>query len=389
MLDGEQRAALAVVRSLGRAGYPVHVCSVARRSLAGGSRYALGESLVPSPLQDADGFARAVAALLARIGSTILLPVTEASALAILERRDAFAGVTIPLPSLDRFRAICDKEAVLREAEKIGFSVPRQQVLSEADSLSRALEGLSFPLAIKPARSVVDGGAARRVTGVQYARSHDEAAGVIANTSPAAFPVLLQEIIDGPGVGVFLLCWEGKTRAVFGHRRIREKPPSGGVSVYRESISVPPSLLDLCTRLLAAFDWEGVAMIELKMDRDTGRVCLMEINGRFWGSLQLAVDAGVDFPRLLLACATRACEPPVREYRLGVRSRWWWGDVDQLLTRLRPFRPDRFLPPSASSRLRAVLDFLVLWRPGDHNEILRLNDPMPFFRETRDWLRGR
>ena len=83
-------------------------------------------------------------------------------------------------------------------------------------------------------------------------------------------------------------------RAVFAHRRLREKPPSGGVSVYRESVAPDPSLVARAAALLAGLGWRGVAMVEMKTDARTGTPYLMEVNGRFWGSLQLAVDAGVD-----------------------------------------------------------------------------------------------
>ena len=79
--------------------------------------------------------------------------------------------------------------------------------------------------------------------------------------------------------------------------------------------------------------------------------------------------------------------PP--DYRAGVRSRWWWGDVDHLLARLRRSRAELSLPPDAPSLGRAVAEFLVPWRQGDRSEILRLSDPLPFFRETVNWFRGR
>ena len=60
----------------------------------------------------------------------------------------------------------------------------------------------------------------------------------------------------------------------------------------------------------------------------------MEVNGRFWGSLELAVDAGVDFPFLAfqLARGIRPDAPP--EYQPGVKNRWILGDLDHLLLRL-------------------------------------------------------
>ena len=87
-------------------------------------------------------------------------------------------------------------------------------------------------------------------------------------------------------------------------------------------------------RMLGPIGWHGVAMMEYKQDRRTGEFVLMEVNGRFWGSLQLAVDAGVDFP--FLACQLARGVPPEapRAVRLGVKNRWLLGDLDHLLLRL-------------------------------------------------------
>src|SRR5581483_9187887 len=106
-------------------------------------------------------------------------------------------------------------------------------------------------------------------------------------------------------------------------------------------------------------------------------------------SLQLAVDAGVDFPALLVSLALGRRPEPVLSYRVGVRSRWWLGDLDHLLARLRHSPSDLALPPGSPGRLRAALDFLTLWRPGDRSEIFRWSDPRPGLREALQWLQGR
>jgi predicted ATP-grasp superfamily ATP-dependent carboligase len=388
VLDGSERSALAVVRSLGRAGYAVHVGASARRSLAGGSRYCLTETALPHPLTDGSAYADAVRGIVDRTGADLLIPVTEASALQVLEHRRSFGKTIIPFPTLAAFQRICDKIEVLRIAESLGISAPSRRDVGSRAELAQATRSLRFPVVLKPSRSVSDAGGVRQKLGVTYALTPEDLAMAVARIEAGAFPLMLQERIEGPGVGIFLLRWGGVTRAAFAHRRLREKPPSGGVSVYRESIPLPADLLARSEALLSCFDWEGVAMVEYKVDARTGAPYLMEVNGRFWGSLQLAIDAGVDFPRLLLACALGRCEPQVREYRSGIRSRWWWGDIDHLLARMRRSRQALALPPSAPSRLRAAVEFLTLWRPGDRSEILRLNDPVPFLRETLEWVRA-
>jgi predicted ATP-grasp superfamily ATP-dependent carboligase len=204
-----------------------------------------------------------------------------------------------------------------------------------------------------------------------------------------AYPVLLQERIVGPGVGIFLLLWEDEVVAAFSHRRIREKPPSGGVSVYRESHPLDPALLERSVALLRAFGWRGVAMVEYKVDAASGTPYIMEINGRFWGSLQLALDAGVDFPALLLEAAAGRKPRPVLGYRTGVRLRWTWGEVDHLLARARRSREELALTEDEPGLGGAVARFLAAFGPGSRDEVFRPSDPLPALRETLDWLRGR
>jgi len=149
--------------------------------------------------------------------------------------------------------------------------------------------------------------------------------------------------------------------------------------VYRESIPLDDALVGPGLRLLDALDWQGVAMVECKRDLITGRHVIMEVNGRFWGSLQLAIDAGVDFPALLVRCVAGERVPECRAYRVGVRSRWFWGDVDHLYLRLRGAQ--------SGSRFQALRDFFRVHPGRDRSEVWRWRDPAPFAVETLQWLR--
>jgi predicted ATP-grasp superfamily ATP-dependent carboligase len=386
--DGEQRAALAVVRSLGRAGYRPFVCSTTGRSLAGSSRFAVGETAVPDPLGNPVRFGEAVLELARGRNARLVLASTDAALLALLPLRERFTDIELPFVDDARFRGISDKALLMATAPEFGIAVPRQCPAPDRQAAEVAARGLTYPLVLKPVRSVGERGGRRVRLGVRQVLNAGELAAALDSLPDVAYPILLQERVVGPGVGVFLLMWNGQLKAAFSHRRIREKPPSGGVSVYRESIPLDPELLARSRALLDRFEWHGVAMIEYKLDETSGTPYLMEINGRFWGSLQLAVDAGVDFPALLAALALGGDPAPVMSYRTGVRSRWWLGDVDHLLARLRRSPQELSLPPGAPGRWRALADFLTV-RGSDRNEILRLGDPGPFFHEAGQWLRGR
>lgn len=387
--DGTQRSALAVVRSLGRAGHAVFVCAVRTPSIAGESRHAVAQATVADPLDAPAQFVSDVQARIEQWRIDMVIPITEAALLALLPEREQL-GASLPFPDADTFRAAADKSALMSAAPRAGIAAPRQIVLHSATELE-ALDPslLDFPVVLKPSRSVRERQGRRVAMGVRHAADLVELRRAVAEMGDAAFPLLVQQRIIGPGTGVFLLIWDGRVLASFAHRRLREKPPSGGVSVYSESIHADPDLVERSRRLLEALGWNGVAMVEYKRDSSSGVPYLMEVNGRFWGSLQLAIDAGVDFPALLVAAASGEAPEPVTTYRAGTRSRWWWGDVDHLLARWRRSASSLALPPGSPSRLRATLDFLRFWHPHDRSDVFRINDPRPFFRETIEWFHRR
>ena len=372
--DGDERSSLAAARSLCAAGHQVLVASTSRWDLAANAR---GVEAVPIGItagRDPGRFAAIILALAEHRAVDLLLPVTDASVEALLARaRDLPRGVRLPFPTLTTWRAATDKDGVLALAEASGLGIPdTRRIPSPTDTLVLP-DPAFFPAVLKPHRSVVAGAASsgtpHRVVPVA---DRDECVRALRQMPASAYPVLVQREVRGPGEGLFLLRWNGRIVAAFAHRRLREKPPWGGVSVYRESIALPPALLAAGTALLERLDWQGVAMIECKYDLAMNRHILMEINGRLWGSLQLAIDAGVDFPRLLVECATGPLPVPVTEYRVGVRSRWFWGDVDHLYLRLR----------HGPGRLAALAAFLR-HRPGqDREEIWRWRDPRPFIVES-------
>lgn len=387
--DGEHRAALAVVRSLGHAGYDPIVVSPRRRPLAGASRHARAVRIAPDPLSAPVAFVDALRRIAKLEDVRVLIPTTEAAALAVLGARDKFPEIVIPLPDFRTFSRLCDKDDVLRTAAHMGINVPAQVVIADRSEGERLdLDRLTYPVVLKPSRSIGAENGHKVRQGVSYAANADALRSKLRALSAAAYPLLLQQRIVGHGVGIFVLRWNERIIASFSHQRLREKPPAGGVSVYAESIDADPGLLKQSVELLSAFDWNGAAMVEYKIETTTGTPFLMEVNGRFWGSLQLAVDAGVDFPALLVRAALGETVNAVRDYQIGTRTRWWWGDVDHVLARVRHRREDLALGTDAPTTWQTLRSFFN-WRRADRSEILRWDDPRPFLRESLQWFSRR
>ena len=233
----------------------------------------------PDALREPDAFLTAVADAVRRYDARVVVPVTEPSCFALLDATSSMHGAIIAGPSLAAFQAISDKEHMLAVAREVGLATPTQiRIERPADVDGAALDDLPYPVVLKPSRSVRGG----TIHSVAYASTPTALRHRIGALAESAFPLLVQQRVVGPGTGVFLLRWDGRVLATFAHRRLRESPPSGGASVYSESIDADPELVAGAARLLDRFDWRGVAMLELKRDARTGTAYVMEVNGRFW-----------------------------------------------------------------------------------------------------------
>lgn len=386
--DGDTRPALAVTRALGQLGHEVIVAAERHPSLASVSRYCSRQETYPSLQREPGAFAAKVSAIASRYSVDVVLPVTEITTLLLAEGRQLLPpNCTTPLPATESIRIANDKAQVLRLADEVGVPTPTTIVADSASALP-SVERLSFPIVVKPARSRVRMADCWMSTSVSYAHDPDELSRRLASLPPHAFPVLLQERIIGPGVGVFACFQDGHPIALFSHRRLREKPPSGGISVLCESVPLDSIATDHAVRLLARLDWRGVAMVEFKRDHRDGSLRLMEINGRLWGSLQLAIDAGVNFPALQLAVARGLDVPLTAEYRNGVRSRWLGGDLDVLMMTMLRSQRDLDLPDRSVSRVGVLVNFLKFLGKDLHYEIERPDDWRPARLEWRRKLCG-
>lgn len=380
--DGEQRTGLAVVRALGSRGHDVAVCSHENPSLAGTSKWARRRFHVPNPRVSAEAYLTAVKMAATAWAADIILPLTDQSNLVMLGQRAAFAPAIVPGPSLESFLHVSDKRRVLERARSMGIPTPEQIVITAAEANNPPIGDLEGPYAIKSAHLLQ--GAKRQH--VLYAKDRVELRQQIRSAPRDSYPLLVQRRIVGPGVGVFLLIDKGQRLATFAHERVREQPPSGGASVFSRSASVPPELINDAIRLLTAHNFSGAAMVEFKRERSTGIHYLMEINGRLWGSLQLAIDSGVDFPNLIVDLVSGRTPAPVTNYAVGVSLRSTWGDFDNVFMRMRHTPEALDMPPGAPGKLTALLDFFSPSFRG-HQEIFRMSDPAPFWFDSKRYLR--
>jgi len=358
--DGLWRKTLAAVRSLGRRGIPVIVGERTMWAPALWSRYAARRYLYPSARLRTERFLARLQQIVAREKVRVLLPMEEETLLIILRRRDAIDGsVAIPFAAPEKIERIRDKAQLFQLASSLGVPMPTTWYPETADEVAEIGRRAGFPLVVKPRVST-------GAVGLRYVRDAGELSAAWAEVH-ARFPrpIVQDYIPEGGGAfGASVLAGpQGERLASFVHRRLREYPVTGGASTLRVSVR-DPELIEFTFRILESVEWSGVAMAEFRRDPRDGLPKLIEVNARFWGALNLAIQAGVDFPFLLYRMALGERIEPVHDYREGVVGRWLLqGDLLHYLTN--------------PNRRRMKPSFWQFRGPDWHYDISSWRDPLP------------
>ncbi|OGP54046.1 MAG: hypothetical protein A2Y65_06265 [Deltaproteobacteria bacterium RBG_13_52_11] len=356
--DGHWRKTLAVVRSLGRRGVEVTVGESSRVATSLFSKYCSRRVVYPSVRRHPEAFLTFLRQELKEIPYDLVIPMEEETLLLLAQHREEFAPlVRLPIPPYQAIARVRDKGWLLRHASQQGIPIPQTSWVEDMANLNTIKDAIPPPWVIKPR---VSSGS----FGIAYVEREEDLSEAYRKVhSQFPFPLVQERIPpEGEAFGVSaLLDHKGQVKACFVHRRLREYPITGGPSTLRESVRYP-QIEELGIQLLQSLAWYGVAMVEFKVDPRDNQPKLMELNPRFWGSLALAIHAGVDFPYLLYKMAMGEEFEAIREYEVGARCRWLLpGDILHFLT-----NPKRFHLQPSFFQFRGTAD-----------DILSMDDPLP------------
>lgn len=367
--DGHFRKTLAVVRSLGRRGVPVTVGERTFLNTSFFSRYCAKRLVYPSPRRFPNQFIEFLLKEIKKNRYDCLFPMEEETLLLMAKYHSEISTYThLLISDLKRIEFVRDKRNLMQFAETHGISTPKTfqipptltlPLKGEGEGGGPDLSSIPIPAVIKPRISSGSFGIAyvkkKEDLIPSYQRVHER----------YPFPMIQEWIPDGGGVYGFsaLLDEASNIKAAFVHKKLRMYPVQGGPSTLREGVE-HPQIMELGLSLLKSLNWVGVGMVEFKVDPRDGIPKLMEVNPRFWGSLQLAIVSGVDFPYLLLKMARRESFDPILRYTVGKRCRWLLlGDLLHFLN-----NPHRFhLRPS----------FFQFFDPNTSYDIISRDDPFP------------
>lgn len=380
--DAERGSSICVIRSLGRAGYRVIAADSAPNSIGFRSRYVHETLVYPSPQRDPQGFIDCLLRAAIDREIDLIIPVTEPVIQPIAEARETIERIAaIALPSNSRLSVVTDKLRTIEMAKELGIPVPNTIVVNSAQQALRVAGSLTWPVVVKPNSSarLMPGSGVEKFE-VSYASCPEQLLRLVQGYEGRC-SVLLQEYCPGMGYGVELLMDKGDPIAAFSHRRLREFPITGGASSFRESVKLDERLYGYSVSLLRKIEWTGLAMVEYKVEG--AEPVLMEINGRVWGSLPLAVHSGVDFPllmtRLFLDGRDAVLPQSNDDYKIGLRCRDLQKDLMWIACVLIRRRKHAFL--NIPKRMEALGALVSLLSPVQKFDLWSLDDPLPAFAE--------
>lgn len=200
-------------------------------------------------------------------------------------------------------------------AKSLGVPIPKTFKPDSCLELDDIIDNIKYPCVLKKVNP--------NESGVVYCNNKNDLKKsffkIIQNKKQNYIPPIIQEYVNGTGTGYYGLFFEGNCLASFMHQRIHEFPITGGASTCAKSI-INNKLKLLGEKLLTGLKWNGVAMVEFKEDSNGGLV-LMEINPKFWGSLELSHKAGINFPYLYYLSAIGKAVPK-SSYKKDIYFEW-------------------------------------------------------------------
>jgi len=377
------RSFLSVIRSLGRKGITVHAANSLPEDLALYSKYITEYFLLP-PFSDADRWKSEVISIVEKGKYDLVIPTDDSPIILLhqikseIERRSR-----VYLLDTYAYTVTNNKLQTYFFCRSLGIRVPRYLMLSKDDDPEEILKEFTFPLIIKPVSSFSPDNLERKKL-VRIAWDKETFFLILKDLFSNNSSLIIQEYFEGTGIGLEILAFRGEILAAFQHIRIHEKRiwgirNIGGASTYRKSQPVDPFLMSQARKIIRELDYTGVAMLEFRKNFEKNESVLIEINGRFWGSLPLAVAAGADFPYFLYQLLVENQKTFPQKYTCNLFCRSITEDFYWIYDEITAHKPE--IKNQTGSIGKTVVEFFNIVLLRECNDTLVLDDLRPGIKE--------
>jgi len=277
-----------VIKSVSRSGYKPIVVVHRKMSWPSFSKYVYKRFKVANPYLNEKKYALQIAKIAMDENVSMIIPVGFIDNLVLAKYQDFFRNIILPIPSYESIKRVSNKANLGEIFSKIGIKYPKTIIFDPADL--EAINQLAFPLVSK--------GISDASTPFYLFNKH-HLSRLLKENNNKNEKTILQQFIAGNGHGYFAIAKNGEVYLEFCHKRIIEARPSGGPSITA-CVYHDDELIKIGRKIIKEIEWTGVLMVEFKKDYETGEYFLIEINPKFWGSLELPISYGVDFVGALI-----------------------------------------------------------------------------------------
>jgi len=379
ILGAAPRVAVPIARSLQLLGVPCIVGIFSEKNSALGSNAVHRTVRLPQP-RDRASFLRALLTLLETENVDTIFPGSDLAIRGIGDHYERLSEIVYPgCPPPDVCAAVLEKQRTFDAARACGIQLPPSYLASTLADLDALRGRIQFPVIIKRSSAAIAGSFKIR----QYFSFEALRAEYVSDASIGG-QTILQQYDGGEGIGLAVIVHDGRVVAPFQYRSVRELPSTGGVSCVVEADTLDGELLAKTTAMLRAMRWRGVAMVEYIRDRATGTYRLLEVNGRYWGCLVLAMQAGHDYPAYEWRIA-HGMDPGIApSYHVGTRSRWTGG----LIRRLGSLGGETHRRLLGTTRLHEFAATAADFTPRTQSALWSWRDPVPAIWDVASALAG-
>lgn len=228
------------------------------------------------------------------INIDLIMPFDELETLEVSRHKDMLSKIApvVPVTDPELFAIAINKQNLGSYLREQGLDVNPKSVELSKDSKPSDLKDLKFPILLKPSRSSFGRGIITVHNTQELEKAFEKKKDFTGHAA--------QEFITGSDITCNIFAIDGQVK----HYTIQESPVKG-VNNYAKNDDLiyhdDQQVIDMVSDIAKSLNWNGIACVDLRRDAQTGQVYLLEINGRFWGSVSGAYDkANVNFPLIMI-----------------------------------------------------------------------------------------
>jgi predicted ATP-grasp superfamily ATP-dependent carboligase len=327
LTDGGHKNTLSIIRHLGRMKIDITIIHH-KKSFPAYSKYCSKLYLSPQ-VTDSENYYKYVLGLVKSEQFDLLIPIGASTVHIFSNHIDELRKwVKVEISEFDKIQLALDKNKTYQLAEKIGIAHPKTIYPKSIDEALRLKDQLTFPVIMKSSNESV---AKFPTIYIQKPDDFEKKLAITQKLLNDQLPVI-QEMVEGEGCGFYAVYNHGEMVRYFMHQRIRQYPVKGGISTCAASF-YNEELYMQGKKILDYLEWHGPAMVEFIRNRYTNQFILIEINPKFWGSLDLSMVAGINFPLVLCDMALNREISQPQQYNREIAFQWLFargGEFERL-----------------------------------------------------------